>query len=75
MHWGPLGPGYLVATGTGAAVRAKGVIVAGALVLTGAGETGVALGLDTQCRWACGMGGMETPVSGKSDGNVSFCGH
>lgn len=75
MHWGPLGPGYLVATGTGTAVGAKGVIVAGALILTGAGEAWVALGLDAQGRWTCGMGGTEMTISARSDGDVSFCGH
>lgn len=72
---GTLGPGYLVATGTGTAVGAKGVIVAAALILTGAGEARVALGLDAQGRWTCGMGGTEMTISARSDGDVSFCGH
>lgn len=55
----PQGPWYLVATGAGAAVETKGIIVAGALVLTGVGEAGVALGLYAQGRWACGTGGTK----------------
>lgn len=74
-RWGPPGPGYLVATGAGAAVEAEGVIVAGALVLAGAGEAGVALGLDAQGGWACRMGGTEMTVSAGSDGEVFVCGH
>jgi len=63
LGWGPPGPGYLVAAGTGAAVEAEWVVVASALVLAGAGEAGVALGLDAQGGWACGTGGTETTVS------------
>lgn len=61
--WGPPGPGYLVTTGAGTAVGAEGVVLAGALVLAGAGEAGVALGLDAEGRWACGTGGVEMTVS------------
>lgn len=71
LHWGPPGPAYLVAAGAGAAVEAEGVVVAGALVLAGAGEAGVALGLDAQGGWACGTGGAEMALSAGSDGEVS----
>lgn len=73
--WGPLGPGYLVATGAGAAVGAKWVIVAGALVLAGARQAGVTLGLDTQGRWACRMGGAEITINVGSEEKASICGH
>lgn len=74
-HWELLEPWYLVATGAGTAVGAEGVVLAGALVLTGAGEAWVALRLDTQGRWACRTGGEEVTTSVGSDGEVSICGH
>lgn len=45
--------------------------MAGALVLAGTGEAGVALGLDAQGGWACGRGGTEVTVIVSSDGDVS----
>lgn len=73
--WGPLGRGYLVATEAGTVVGAQGVVVACALVLAGAGEAGVAFGLDAQGRRACWTGGADVTISVGSDRMVSICGH
>lgn len=62
LRWRTPGPGYLVATGAGTTVEAEGVVVASALVLAGAGEAGVALGLDAQGRRACRTGGAEMTI-------------
>lgn len=65
---GTPGPCYLVAGGAGAAVGAERVVVAGALVLAGAGEAGVALGLDAQGWGPCGEGSGDVAVLGWSPG-------
>lgn len=72
--WGTPGPRYLVAGGAGAAVGSERVVVAGALVLAGAGEAGVALGLDAQGWGPCGEGSGDAAVSmGRQRGWACVC--